>query len=684
MLSLNRALFSLFLCLLAIQVRSQTLDSLQKVLEASNSKIVNYHISLQICDAYQKMKSLDSAKLYANKALVWATEIKDDSLMGDAYRKLAYLAFDLNRLNEADSLIDLALTYTNSSIEKARLSIRMFDTRLRKGEPDKGISYIRKARKYLGNDTTSQLMAQYYTSYAGYFGVKKNYLIALEYLQKAKKIAKANIQSTISHNLSNIYMHLGAYEKVLEIHEENRLLAQKEEDPLSELFALFGIVAANWEMGKQEEARVACFEAISLYEEYGVSSFLGYIYYHLGRIYMKQGILDSARSSFQQGIQLSIKQEEDAILGDNYSGMSNLMNSMGKLDSAKYYGLLARKNLPFIDIDLNNTLASIYAYEMDFQAAYKLQKENWAEYQSRESKKEQYKIIKALLEDKYKQQRYIEKQSYQQKTKLERLYLLVIILFLALLATVLFLRSQYRNAQKLKRLNNSLKHRNSILQHFAFITSHDLKEPVRSIKSFSDLLGKSLLSKENSENELQYVTHISKSSKTLGEIINSLRVFTQTTVDEVKREHINLSEVFETLKATINAELKKAGLSGTLNIINSDELSEVFFSRAMLLLLLQNLVLNGFKHNVSEKPTVTIEVQAQNKEVLFKVSDNGIGIKKAYQQTIFQPFKTLTNKSTTESSGLGLAICKGILDKAGGKIWVESDGISGSQFYFTI
>ena len=117
---------------------------------------------------------------------------------------------------------------------------------------------------------------------------------------------------------------------------------------------------------------------------------------------------------------------------------------------------------------------------------------------------------------------------------------------------------------------------------------------------------------------------------------------------------------------------------------NPQSIDVVQFPKELLILILQNIIQNGIKHNRSDSPKLKITVFEQNQETIFKVRDNGIGIDKKFHDQIFVPFKTLQNKYDNQSSGLGLSICKNILENHGGKIWIESDGNLGSSFYFSI
>ena len=184
------------------------------------------------------------------------------------------------------------------------------------------------------------------------------------------------------------------------------------------------------------------------------------------------------------------------------------------------------------------------------------------------------------------------------------------------------------------------------------------------------------------EATVEYLEYITNGAETLAKIVDSLKVFTDVSFKELQRERVSLKDVLNTLKNLLSPQVQAQ--SGQLLILNQGKLENVFFSSSLLLLILQNLVLNGLKYNTSEIPKVELEVVPQKGAVLFKVADNGIGIDNKFYEKIFHPFKSLEAKSITKSSGLGLAICKNIVEKYGGQIWVESAKEKGSTFYFTI
>ncbi len=241
---------------------------------------------------------------------------------------------------------------------------------------------------------------------------------------------------------------------------------------------------------------------------------------------------------------------------------------------------------------------------------------------------------------------------------------------------------QYRSRKKLEKLNTSLEERNAVLQQFAYITSHDLKEPIRNITSFSGLLNREIHTLENLNAGKDYLEYITSNAKVLNEIVGSLEIFTKVSFGDLEREAVSIKEVIDTVRDNLQQIIEEK--NGTLAYTNPNQVKKVLFSRPMLILVLQNLIQNGFKYNHQQHPKVKVTVKPQGAKTLFMVADNGMGIEKAYFDRIFSPFKTLENKSVTQSSGLGLSICKNIVDRYGGQIWVTSDGKTGSTFSFVV
>lgn len=254
---------------------------------------------------------------------------------------------------------------------------------------------------------------------------------------------------------------------------------------------------------------------------------------------------------------------------------------------------------------------------------------------------------------------------------------------LTLLTLSFILYFQAKSKRELTQLNTALQAKNQDLSHFAYITSHDLKEPIRNINSFAGLINASLKRKQvDIPRFREYLDFIMTSSKTSYQIIDSLRTYTNLANDEIKYTQVPIEEAWQAVEEDCGDAFRER--NGELHFSNPDQIGEVYFSAPLLGFILRNLVRNGLIHNDAKIPVVQVSLKERENKVVFKISDNGKGIDPSFHQQIFQPFATLANKSITQSSGLGLAICKSILDKTGNSIWLESEKGKGSHFYFSI
>lgn len=218
------------------------------------------------------------------------------------------------------------------------------------------------------------------------------------------------------------------------------------------------------------------------------------------------------------------------------------------------------------------------------------------------------------------------------------------------------------------------------LENFAYIASHDLKSPLRTISNFSTLLQKTAKDRLNEE-ELQYLTFISKGTDDMSSIVNDILDFSILQKSELIKEEIEVSEFVDYVlqlnqslisekNATISLDLKTPIISG---------------DRSKLLQLLQNLITNSVKfQKKDQQPKVVISSHTDQNNWVFNIKDNGIGIEPSYFNKIFLLFKRLHRKEEYEGTGIGLSMCKKIVEMHGGKIWVNSTVGEGSTFSFSL
>ena len=219
------------------------------------------------------------------------------------------------------------------------------------------------------------------------------------------------------------------------------------------------------------------------------------------------------------------------------------------------------------------------------------------------------------------------------------------------------------------------------LENFAHIASHDLRTPIRTIVSFSQLL-KRRLNHQLDHVSSEYLEFIIQGTKEMKNLIEDLLTYSKLNKGQLNKDRIQikvlLTNLLKSITPAINDQQASVELAGTEDLV-------VYADEIKLRQLLQNLILNGIKFKHPDRaPHIHIAVKKQEQEWLFAVRDNGIGIEEEYQDKIFLIFKRLHNREQFEGSGIGLAICKRIVELHGGRIWVESDLGVGSCFFFTI
>jgi signal transduction histidine kinase len=240
-------------------------------------------------------------------------------------------------------------------------------------------------------------------------------------------------------------------------------------------------------------------------------------------------------------------------------------------------------------------------------------------------------------------------------------------------------RGELQNEKRaLKHTGEKLKRSNKELEQFAYVASHDLKEPLRIVSSFSGLLSKRYAEALDSDAR-DFIRYIDEGATRATELVNALFNYSKVTYTTrdftpvecgmvLKKAMFNLKIAIDEKKAAINC--------GNLPLVRGDEFQ--------LIQLFQNLLSNALKFNTSPAPEIRVEAIESRGEWVFKFTDNGIGIPDEHFERIFLIFQRLHTVDKYPGAGIGLALCKKISENHGGRIWVESKPGKGSSFFVTL
>lgn len=239
-------------------------------------------------------------------------------------------------------------------------------------------------------------------------------------------------------------------------------------------------------------------------------------------------------------------------------------------------------------------------------------------------------------------------------------------------------QSLLQAAEELRASNMALTRSNEDLERFAFIASHDLQEPLRMITAYSQLLVKEYPG-SGKKNPVMYIGNIVDGTRRMRELIADLLTYTEIRgAVEEPTETVDLNRVLETVKLNL-----KFSIDDSRAVITCGPLPLIRAHESHAIALFQNLIGNAIKYRAAEPPEIQINFWEAEGELRFAVRDNGIGIEPEYHETIFVAFKRLHAKKIP-GSGIGLAICQRVVERYGGRIWVESEAGRGATFHFAL
>jgi light-regulated signal transduction histidine kinase (bacteriophytochrome) len=219
---------------------------------------------------------------------------------------------------------------------------------------------------------------------------------------------------------------------------------------------------------------------------------------------------------------------------------------------------------------------------------------------------------------------------------------------------------------------------NQDLEQFAYVASHDLQEPLRMVATFTQLLAERYRGKLDADAD-KYIHYAVDGALRMQKLVQDLLAFSRVGRQGEARVSIDCNAALKAGLVNLEAAIHESGA-----VVEHAQLPVVIADGFQLVQVFQNLIGNAIKFRSSEPPLIRVSAQLQGKEWLFSVADNGIGIAAEQTENVFVIFRRLHTHTEYPGNGIGLSICKKIIEQHGGRIWVESQPGHGSTFQFTL
>ena len=230
----------------------------------------------------------------------------------------------------------------------------------------------------------------------------------------------------------------------------------------------------------------------------------------------------------------------------------------------------------------------------------------------------------------------------------------------------------------LQRRTRELERSNAELEQFAYVASHDLQEPLRSISGFTGFLSRRYRGRIGGDGE-RYLERIIAAAARMEKLVLDLLQYSRVGRDVAASAPVDVENLLAQELDNLERAVSESGAS-----VTHGELPKVHADPSLLAQVLRNLVGNALKFQSAEPPEVAVSCHRRQDEWVFAVRDNGIGIEPEHAARIFDIFKRLHTRAEYEGTGIGLAVCRKAVESMGGRIWVESKPDAGATFYFTL
>lgn len=612
-----------------------------------------------------------------------------------AYRMKGYILEQNSRLQEAAEAYKAALSLQNAVNDSAKMDIFIDFAIINKKLVNYKIAqeYYTYALRIAEKQDDIQMISYAYNGLATLHSAVSDFEKAINYYHQAIGVLEQNGQKADLpnpyRNIALVYLKANNPLLALSNAETSYKLALEVQDSINiagSLETLGIIYLAN---GNGDLALKKNLEALKIVEKLNNKRVLLDILMQTADTYMQLNQLDKAEVFYNRC--LDYKDLFDYILHPNfYNKLGNLYIKQGDKTAAQTAferSLRLATEGGFKDVIQKNNLSLAHIFEQsgDFAKAYHCLETAriYADSLFNEEKARNITQAQFMFDVEHSEKKYKDLQLQQ-----SRFWLVASILFFSVITLFLiyFLRQrginnkalQQKNAET-KLQNRRLEESNEILRQFAYASAHDLKEPLRSISSFTSIISRryvSLLPPEAGDYMNFVVTGVKRMESLLSALLEYSTIIAES---NIVSEPIQIASVLEDV--TKNLSLVMSEKNATIN--HPPIMCSIRMSRLHMTQLFQNLIGNALKFT-NKPPVISVSCQGTKDEYLMTIKDNGIGMNPDFGDKVFRLFQRLNKPTDYEGTGIGLTICKNIVEKYNGKIWFESKEGTGTTFFISL
>ncbi len=635
-----------------------------------------------------------TAITHINHVIDWANQDHNDLFLFKSYRVKGYICEQNNDIEQAAKAYSAALMLQSKVANTERMDIFLDWAILSKkrGDYTTAKEYYHNALKIAETANDFEMIGHAYNGLATVHGALSDFEKAIEYylkaLEAAEKVGKKAVISAAFRNIAIIYMKAQNYDLAIKNVEHACWVAVQSKDSTAIAHSLETHGRVLNAMGNPKEAIAKHKEALGITENVD-KRFTVELLMQIGESYVQLNQLDNAERYYKKCFEYEpfMDYYEHPNFYYKWGNLCAKTERTGLALTAFNESLNLAQKGQFKDlIQKNNAaLAELYKQTKDFPKAFNCLEKASAYSDSLYNEANTRHITEAQFKYNIAQG---ERQIQALQLKQSRFwFILALSIFLLVTAWLIyFLRAKAINNKVLLQKNSEieiqnrrLKDSNEILHQFAYASAHDLKEPLRSIGSFTSIIAKRytpLLPPEAGE----YMNFVTGGVKRMESLLSGLLEYsTIISEDHTVEKAFNLKIVLDDVVKNLHSKIEEQNAFVEYN--NCD--TSLFVSRLHLIQLFQNLIGNALKFS-SETPKISINCTFKKDIVLIAVKDNGIGIKQEHGDKIFKLFQRLSRAPQYEGTGIGLTICKNIVEKHSGKIWFDSHEGQGTTFFIEL